>query len=233
MIRRPPRSTRTDTLFLYTTLFRSEGDTLFVEGNAKKLLKLKDKEGIDIVGDILVNKARSRQRDQHIAELLINKNYRLINQTLRTNEFKKRWGLVALALHRPGKKDIVEIKNIPLQMGDILLVQGKSEDINYLAKANNLIVVGEMRHKVNATRRGWITFGLFILAIILGSLGILPVSAAFMITAVLAVIIRAIDTQTDYRDIDWRLLVLIGGMTAFGTAMKKANRKGTSLNSSH
>src|SRR3546814_4178282 len=27
MIRRPPRSTRTDTLFPYTTLFRSSGDT--------------------------------------------------------------------------------------------------------------------------------------------------------------------------------------------------------------
>src|SRR3546814_326749 len=108
-----------------SSVYLQAGDTLFVEGNAKKLLKLKDKEGIDIVGDILVNKARSRQRDQHIAELLINKNSRLINQTLRTNEFKKRWGLVALALHRPGKKDIVEIKNIPLQMGDILLVQGK------------------------------------------------------------------------------------------------------------
>src|SRR3546814_14187157 len=28
MLRRPPRSTRTDTLFPYTTLFRSEGDAL-------------------------------------------------------------------------------------------------------------------------------------------------------------------------------------------------------------
>src|SRR3546814_8897436 len=28
MIRRPPRSTRTDTLFPYTTLFRSQGTTL-------------------------------------------------------------------------------------------------------------------------------------------------------------------------------------------------------------
>src|SRR3546814_6780954 len=89
-----------------SSVYLQEGDTLFVEGNAKKLLKLKDKEGIDIVGDILVNKARSRQRDQHIAELLIKKNSRLINQTLRTIEFKKRWGLVALASHRPGKKDI-------------------------------------------------------------------------------------------------------------------------------
>src|SRR3546814_8085706 len=33
MIRRPPRSTRTDTLFPYTTLFRSEHDDLAVLGD--------------------------------------------------------------------------------------------------------------------------------------------------------------------------------------------------------
>src|SRR3546814_10651633 len=32
MIRRPPRSTRTDTLFPYTTLFRSAYDVTFCEG---------------------------------------------------------------------------------------------------------------------------------------------------------------------------------------------------------
>src|SRR3546814_20091008 len=32
MIRRPPRSTRTDTLFPYTTLFRSKGDLLRRDG---------------------------------------------------------------------------------------------------------------------------------------------------------------------------------------------------------
>src|SRR3546814_17019466 len=35
MIRRPPRSTRTDTLFPYTTLFRSRGDTDFCFYNNK------------------------------------------------------------------------------------------------------------------------------------------------------------------------------------------------------
>src|SRR3546814_18071883 len=33
MIRRPPRSTRTDTLFPYTTLFRSEGTRLRASGH--------------------------------------------------------------------------------------------------------------------------------------------------------------------------------------------------------
>src|SRR3546814_12141248 len=33
MIRRPPRSTRTDTLFPYTTLFRSPGERRFLRNN--------------------------------------------------------------------------------------------------------------------------------------------------------------------------------------------------------
>src|SRR3546814_9737953 len=33
MVRRPPRSTRTDTLFPYTTLFRSPSPVLNIEGN--------------------------------------------------------------------------------------------------------------------------------------------------------------------------------------------------------
>src|SRR3546814_19120895 len=37
MIRRPPRSTRTDTLFPYTTLFRSVGAHDIIGGEAKNL----------------------------------------------------------------------------------------------------------------------------------------------------------------------------------------------------
>src|SRR3546814_5994329 len=38
MIRLPPTSTRTDTLFPYTTLFRSEGDAARRQGEAKFVL---------------------------------------------------------------------------------------------------------------------------------------------------------------------------------------------------
>src|SRR3546814_4837932 len=37
MLRRPPRSTRTDTLFPYTTLFRSEDALGYARGNAEAL----------------------------------------------------------------------------------------------------------------------------------------------------------------------------------------------------
>src|SRR3546814_8456340 len=37
MLRRPPRSTRTDTLFPYTTLFRSRGESVEITGHADRI----------------------------------------------------------------------------------------------------------------------------------------------------------------------------------------------------
>src|SRR3546814_8203195 len=54
MIRRPPRSTRTDTLFPYTTLFRSfwmwvmgflGASTSYIESTLAQIYKVKDAEG--------------------------------------------------------------------------------------------------------------------------------------------------------------------------------------------
>src|SRR3546814_9046060 len=48
MIRRPPRSTRTDTLFPYTTLFRSHGSPLMREIRRLQLSDVRD-DAIDAV----------------------------------------------------------------------------------------------------------------------------------------------------------------------------------------
>src|SRR3546814_6810886 len=59
MIRRPPRSTRTDTLFPYTTLFRS-----LAEGIEKFA------ECFDIVGDVIVGEeCRADRSEEHTSEL--------------------------------------------------------------------------------------------------------------------------------------------------------------------
>lgn len=198
-----------------------EGDKLFVEGNVKELLELRDREGINIVSEKLEDD-EFKSEETFIAEVLINKNSRLVNQTLQGNQFKKQWGAIALALHRPGKKQVRELKNTHLQMGDILLIQGAQENIDQLTSALHLILIDQMPNRRHTTRRGWATFAFFGIAIALSSLDVLPVSVAFMAAAVLSVIIKAIDTQTAYRAIEWRLLVLIGGMTAFGAAMKNS-----------
>src|SRR3546814_2641977 len=63
MIRRPPRSTRTDTLFPYTTLFRSL-DSLLAPGNLVEALNLK------AVRDVVEHRSMWQKRsEEHTSEL--------------------------------------------------------------------------------------------------------------------------------------------------------------------
>src|SRR3546814_8906133 len=53
MSRRPPRSTRTDTLFPCTTLFRSTGNDVMTGGGGADTFVFDSQSGHDIVTDIL------------------------------------------------------------------------------------------------------------------------------------------------------------------------------------
>src|SRR3546814_9834311 len=67
MIRRPPRSTRTDTLFPYTTLFRSRRNTLASSGGLHALMIVREDGsafgGIGRNGGLEIGKAGKREID--------------------------------------------------------------------------------------------------------------------------------------------------------------------------
>src|SRR3546814_5716462 len=71
MIRRPPRSTRTDTLFPYTTLFRSlAGIEPEVLGKGLQIVEPKPQKEIDGNDEILVVEGEVRNRsEEHTSEL--------------------------------------------------------------------------------------------------------------------------------------------------------------------
>src|SRR3546814_1222499 len=67
MIRRPPRSTRTDTLFPYTTLFRSAGNQLAVGAETRGEMAFDRAAGVAIFD--------ARDRDQHIGGAILIQNH--------------------------------------------------------------------------------------------------------------------------------------------------------------
>src|SRR3546814_16790863 len=66
MIRRPPRSTRTDTLFPYTTLFRSPQET-FMSISRRELLKLAGVAGAVTIAPGIVRAQELEKKDVAIA----------------------------------------------------------------------------------------------------------------------------------------------------------------------
>src|SRR3546814_8478580 len=73
MIRRPPRSTRTDTLFPYTTLFRSDGADMLVlpvdARSAARAGKLAIGEPIEIASNGTVKSKGRGRSEEHTSEL--------------------------------------------------------------------------------------------------------------------------------------------------------------------
>src|SRR3546814_9165999 len=74
MIRRPPRSTRTDTLFPYTTLFRSLGEALGLNGGEIGALKigamLHDTGKCTIPDAVLFKPGRSEEHTSELQSLM-------------------------------------------------------------------------------------------------------------------------------------------------------------------
>jgi di/tricarboxylate transporter len=202
----------------YRTRIR-EKDVLLVEGEINDLIKVKETEGIEIVADVIVEEDLVGG-DIRLAEILITGKSDIIKRTVRESDFLRRFGLVVLAISRQGETIRTKIGDVQLQLGDMLLVQGTADRLEFLKTNQHLAVLDEFKPILFKGRKGLLTLGFFVLAILVGSLGLLPLSISFMGAAVLAVLFKCISTDRAYQVIDWRLLVLIGGMTAFGMAMQ-------------
>jgi di/tricarboxylate transporter len=196
-------------------------DVLLVEGKVEELIKVKETAGIEILADVKVGDRDLQNDNIKIAEVLVTSQSELIGQSLTEANFRARYGMAALAIYRHGHSLREKLGHIKLKLGDLLLIQGPAERLDDLKRNPDLWILEEFQPKFKPKKRGLFTVGFFILAIIVSSFGWLPISIAFLGAAILSILFRSITSEEAYEFIDWRLLVLIGGMTAFGTAMDK------------
>ncbi|MEO7725237.1 MAG: SLC13 family permease [Chthoniobacterales bacterium] len=198
-----------------------EGDTVLVEGNIENLIKVKGIEGIAIKPELEQGDLQRQNGDFRIAEVLITPRSDLLNRTLRESQFRQRFGLTVLALFRHGQTLQKTIRNVRLEVGDLLLVQGAEERVDMLRHDPGMSIIEQRAAPVYEKSKGLYTVGFFAAALVVSGIGWVPPSIAFLAAALLSILLRCISIERAYEFIDWRLLILIGGMTAFGTAMEK------------
>ena len=198
-----------------------EGDILLVEGNAENLMKVKGSEGIEIKPELTFGDLNSVSETFSVAEVLVTPLSELKGRTLKETNFRQRYGLTALAINRHGRTLREMIRDVRLRVGDLLLVQGSPDRVGMLRHDSGLSIIEQRAAPVYQKAKGFYTVGFFALALILAGFGLVPPSIAFLSAAIMTVLLRCISMERAYEFIDWRLLILIGGMTAFGTAMQK------------
>lgn len=197
------------------------GDVLVVNGPVESLMKVRETEGIDIRPDVKFADKDLGAGDLEILELLVTPQSAMRGRRIMNLDLPQRMGVTVLAINRHGRHLREKIKSVRLETGDLLLVQGSKDSMDLLRASPDFAVFDEQNPAPNRGKRGLFVLALLATGVFLSAAGLIPLSAGMLAVAVAAVLTRCVPMHKVYTCVEWRLLVLIAGMTAFGLAMEK------------
>ncbi|THF84887.1 SLC13 family permease [Deinococcus sp. KSM4-11] len=195
-----------------------EGDTLTVEGPTERILAGKSTLGIVSKSELKLQPT-PEDGDVRLVEAVVMPGSPLLGRTLKEGRVRERYGASVLALHRRDK-NIERLGGLRIQVGDVLLVQGGAARLDSLG--DHLVVMGDLTEHQRDLRRAPMALLLFAGAIVLGGLGLVPLSVAVLIAASLSLALRLISPEEAYRSVEWPVIVLIACMLAFGSAFESS-----------
>lgn len=196
-----------------------EADKLIVRGTLEGLLRAREDKRFEIETGAEQGETRLRPDDIGLGEAVVMPNSRLVGKRVGHTRFFGRYRLVVLAVHRKGRAFATRLSEMTLRAGDVLLLQGASDDLAMLNGNPDLLGLAEVAPVRPTYLQGFLALGLLIAGVTLASVGVLPLSVGLLGAVVILVVAGAVPVQEAYRMIDWRLLVMIAGMTGFGLAM--------------
>jgi di/tricarboxylate transporter len=199
------------------------GDILIVAGREEDILKIKDTAGVEIVADAKLSDPDLTTEDVTLAEAVLLPGSPLIGRTLRRQRFRERYGLQVLGINHHGVNVVRKLSESLLHLGDVLLVQGRRENIERL-HANNVFRVlrplEPMEEKRPRRRRAPLAIAIFFGVLALVTLKLTSLPLAVMLGAFLVFVTRCITPTEAYAAVEWKAIILIGCMLSLGSAME-------------
>jgi len=207
-----------------------DGDYLYIFGNFENVQKFVLDYNLRFVD------AREKQRpifsgkfkfsEIGIAEVVVMSNSKHVNKSVRETGFRKNYYVNVLSIRRRDSFIYKNIKDVVIQSGDVLLVQGDWRDIARLNREeSDIVVVGQPEteaSKVLLDHKAPIAATIMILMVITMSFNILePVIATLL--AALAMILTGCfrNVEAAYRTINWESIFLFAAMIPLAIAMEK------------
>ncbi|MEE8388664.1 MAG: SLC13 family permease [Acidiferrobacterales bacterium] len=158
-----------------------------------------------------------------IAELVIPPGSTLIGKSARDLWMRKTYGLAMVGLHRNGEtlREGDDIRNLPFQAGDTLVVHTPWDVLARLEKDRNFVVVTtEYPHE--ETRPHKLGFAMFFFAVALSLVLFtdLRLSVALLTGAIGMILSRVLTIEEAYEAVSWKTVFLLASLIPLGLAVE-------------
>lgn len=196
------------------------GDILLVEGNRENLLELKNTARIGIEPERELTDIDLQTEDTRLVEVILLPRSRFIGRRLESLRLREQYGIQVLAINRHEMTIHDQIGQVMLRLGDVLLLQGPQTSLTALEKNNSIRILGTIDNRPPNLKRAKTSLLIFAGVITLAAVNLLTLPVAVLLGSLLAFLTGCITPQEAYNEVEWRAIILIGCMLAFGVAME-------------
>jgi len=198
------------------------GDTLLVKGSANEIL--------DILREGLVELPHLEQdlnfipgdKKSVILELIIPPQSALLGERLLESTLRGAHDIHIIAVkRRTVHYSEQKMRQLKLQVGDILLVQCHEDELEVLRRNPDFIVVEDVHHEMIHKKKAPVAGLIFAALIIFASTGLADIMVCALAGAFLMILTGCLPLRDAYRAMQGNVLILIVGTIALGTAMEK------------
>jgi di/tricarboxylate transporter len=204
------------------------GDVLVVEAEPEDLDTL-------VRGPDLVSEGTKELRDRllsghaavQVTEAVVLPDSRFAGSTAGQLQLRARHGVNLLGVARGGRRVAGRLREIVLEAGDVLLLQGTPDAIKGTLSFLGGLPLAERGVEVGRPRRLLLAVGIFAVAIALTVTGLVPVQIALTGAALLMMASGTVSLQGAYESVQWPVIVLLGAMLPAGQALESTGGAAT------
>lgn len=195
------------------------GDILLVRGAMEDILSCRMHYGLLLLSDIKLDDEDLSDASNILVEVQLSPTSRLVGQSLKEIDFRKRFGCFVLALNRTGEMIHDKLALMPLRDWDTLLVFGPRARIEALELMDDFTPLQEVPVRLRLARQWWVTAAVIPIVVGLAAAGAMPILKASILGVVALLVSRTITIQQAYKGINWTVIFLLAAVLPIGVAM--------------
>lgn len=196
------------------------GDTLLVKGSERDLTTVEGLQSLEIETERPPALEELESDRVGLVEAVLSPHTTLAGRSLRDLNFRAKFGLSVLAIWRDGRAYRSNLRDMPLRLGDALLVYGPRERIAMLGREPDFLVLTESAQEPPRIEKAPIASLVMILALVPVILGWIPIAISAVAGVALMILTGCLTMDEAYRYVEWKAIFLIAGMLPLGIAMQ-------------
>lgn len=198
------------------------GDRIIMACRMTGIVHTRRTAGVDLVAELNLGLEQIAAHEGSLVEAVVTPHSELVGHSIREMNFRQRYRMVVLAVHRQGRNVQEKLEDLTIVGGDVLLLMGTDQALDAAANSSDFMFFDRARVPAKP-QPGKIALVVGVIAAVVttAALELIPIEIGALAGCIIICVTGCLKTNEAYASIEWNILFLIYGMLAMGLAMEQ------------